>query len=208
MTDPETGERLLQTEMGSSDRACQFYDRQMLSSLTEKMASLIRRQEMVFVATADASGNCDCSPRFGNAGFVLVLDEATLAWPEYRGNGVYASLGNILENPHVGLVFLDMFDTTVGLHVNGEAHSYAESELPKILTDHIEQHDPSIVATVERWVVVTIEEAYIHCSKHVPRVERTGKQIDWGTDDPAAKSSEFFIEESSSSQIRTERPKS
>tara|TARA_R110002072_G_scaffold145460_1_gene291916 strand:+ start:53760 stop:54344 length:585 start_codon:yes stop_codon:yes gene_type:complete len=194
MVNTEAGERLLQTEMGSSDRACQFYDRQMRSSLTEKMVSLICRQEMVFVATADASGNCDCSPRFGNAGFVLVLDEATLAWPEYRGNGVYASLGNILENPHVGLVFLDMFDTTVGLHVNGEAHSYPESELPEILADHIEQHDPSIVATVERWVVVKIEEAYIHCSKHVPRVQRTAKQIDWGTDDPAAKSSEFFVE--------------
>lgn len=189
-----TGERLLQTEMGSSERACQFYDRQMRSSLTEKMASLIGRQEMVFVATADAGGNCDCSPRFGNAGFVLVLDEATLAWPEYRGNGVYASLGNILENPHVGLVFLDMFDTTVGLHVNGEAHSFSNSDAPEILTQYIEQSNPPVVATVERWVVVTIEEAYIHCSKHVPRVERTGKQIDWGTDDPAAKSSEFFTE--------------
>ena len=194
MIDAEAGERLLQTEMGSSERACQFYDRQMWSSLTEKMASLIRRQEMVFVATADGRGNCDCSPRFGNAGFVLVLDEATLAWPEYRGNGVYASLGNILENPHVGLVFLDMFDTTVGLHVNGEAHSFSNSDAPEILTQYIEQNNPPVVATVERWVVVTIEEAYIHCSKHVPRVERTGKQIDWGTDDPAAKSSEFFTE--------------
>ena len=111
MADTAIGERILQTEMGSSERACQFYDRQMRSSLTEKMASLIRRQEMVFVAAADASGNCDCSPRFGNAGFVLVLDEATLAWPEYRGNGVYASLGNILENPHVGLVFHPLLKT-------------------------------------------------------------------------------------------------
>jgi len=194
MINAEAGERLLQTEMGSSERACQFHDRQMRTSLTEKMAALIGRQEMVFVATADASGNCDCSPRFGNAGFVLVLDEATLAWPEYRGNGVYASLGNILENPHVGLVFLDMFDTTVGLHVNGEAHSFSNSDAPEILTQYIEQNNPPVVATVERWVVVTIEEAYIHCSKHVPRVERTGKQIDWGTDDPAAKSSEFFTE--------------
>ena len=207
MIDSETGERRLQTEMGSLERACQFYDRQMRSSLTEKMAALIRRQEMVFVATADASGNCDCSPRFGNAGFVLVLDETTLAWPEYRGNGVYASLGNILENPHVGLVFLDMFDTTVGLHVNVEAISYPESEAPEILKDFIEQNDPPIVTTIERWVVVKIDEAYIHCSKHVPRVERTGKQIDWGTDDPAAKSSEFFIEENSGSKILTEQPK-
>jgi predicted pyridoxine 5'-phosphate oxidase superfamily flavin-nucleotide-binding protein len=57
---------------------------------------------MVFVATADANGNCDCSPRFGISGFVIILDDKTLAYPEYRGNGVFASLGNIIDNPHIG----------------------------------------------------------------------------------------------------------
>ena len=50
-----------------------------------------------------------------------VLDDTTLAYPEYRGNGVLASVGNILENPHVGLMFIDYYQTTVGLHVNGRA---------------------------------------------------------------------------------------
>ena len=59
------GEREMQASWGKRDRAKRFYDRQVRSDLSEKMQALIRRQEMVFVATADASGNCDCSPRFG-----------------------------------------------------------------------------------------------------------------------------------------------
>lgn len=189
----ETGERTLQKAMRSSGRAERFYDRQMMNSLNEKMVTLIRRQEMVFVATADAHGNCDCSPRFGKPGFVEVLDSTTLTYPEYRGNGVFASLGNILENPHVGLVFLDFFNTTVGLHVNGTAHSYPANDAPEALRTSLDQVGLLHVANVERWVVVTVEEAYIHCSKHVPALNKMDKQINWGTDDPVAKSNTFFI---------------
>ncbi|MCH8828892.1 MAG: pyridoxamine 5'-phosphate oxidase family protein [Planctomycetes bacterium] len=194
MESENSGERKVQSAMGTSDRAQRFYERQMHDHLTERMISLIRQQEMVFVATADSHGNCDCSPRIGNAGFVLVLDEVTLAYPEYRGNGVYASLGNILENPHIGLVFLDFFATTVGLHVNGKAHSYANSEISPALKAYLEHNDPPLVTAVERWVVVTVEEAYIHCSKHIPLLAKMDKPIDWGTDDPVAKSNDFFME--------------
>ncbi|MBH04712.1 MAG: pyridoxamine 5-phosphate oxidase [Phycisphaeraceae bacterium] len=193
MSTKESGERQLQVEMRSSDRAQRFYDRQMHDFLTGSMIFLIRRQEIVFIATADLHGNCDCSPRFGNPGFVLVLDKKILAYPEYRGNGVYASLGNILENPHIGMVFVDFFDTTVGLHVNGQAHSYPISKIPGKLKAHLEQFSPPCVTAVERWVVVTIDEAYIHCSKHVPRLAKMDKSIQWGTDDPSAKSSDFFV---------------
>jgi predicted pyridoxine 5'-phosphate oxidase superfamily flavin-nucleotide-binding protein len=143
---------------------------------------------------AGLCGNCDCSPRFGSAGFVLVLDEATLAYPEYRGNGVYASLRNIDENPHIGLVFLNCFDTTFGLHVNGAASSYTHSEIPEKLTVYLEHHQPTLVTEVERWGVATVEEAYIHCSKHVPRLAKVAKLIEWGTDDPVAKASDFSVE--------------
>ena len=194
MESQDTGEHKLQIEMGTADRAGRFYECQMRDRLTERMISIIRKQEMVFIATADARGNCDCSPRFGNAGFVLALDASTLAYPEYRGNGVYASLGNMLENPHIGLVFLDFFDTTVGLHVNGEAHSCPNSEIPETLKDYFERNDPPLVTAVERWVVITVEEAYIHCSKHVPRLAKMAKPIEWGTDDPVAKSNDFFVE--------------
>ena len=62
---------------------------------------------MFFLATADGHGECDVSFRAGEAGFVHVLDEKILVYPEYRGNGVMASLGNITENPHAGLLFID-----------------------------------------------------------------------------------------------------
>jgi len=157
------GERDMQMRLKSGERAQRFYDRQMQDRLSGKMVDLISRQEMVFVATADANGNCDCSPRFGNAGFVLVLDDTTLAYPEYRGNGVFASLGNIAENPHIGLVFIDFFESTVGLHVNGIAGSYQATELPPALAAYLDSKPHPTEPAIECWVVITVEEAYIHC---------------------------------------------
>ncbi len=186
------GEREVQAQLKSQVRAQRFYERQMRDRLSEKMVDLIRRQEMVFVATADAHGNCDCSPRFGKAGFVLVLDDKTLAYPEYRGNGVFASLGNIQENRHIGLVFVDFFDTTVGLHVNGAAESYPSTELPPTLASHLDSESPPLDSPVECWVVMTVDEAYIHCSKHVPLLEKKDKLIMWGTDDAVAKTDDYF----------------
>ncbi len=183
----------MQARQTSQARAQRFYDRQMRDRLSESMVALICRQEMVFVATADAGGNCDCSPRFGRAGFVLVLDDKTLAYPEYRGNGVFASLGNIAENPHVGLVFVDFLDTTVGLHVNGVAGSYRATELPPALASYLNSESPAFDSAVECWVVITVDEAYIHCSKHVPLLEQKEKPILWGTDDPLAKSDDYFL---------------
>jgi hypothetical protein len=194
MVSEQSGERRLQREMGSSARADRFYERQILESLNDKMIDLIERQEMFIVSTADASGNCDCSPRFGNSGFVRILDATTLAYPEFRGNGVFASLGNILENPHVGMLFVDFFDSTVGLHVNGEAHTCPPDQLPPQLAKRLAENESRNAPRIEAWVIVTVEEAYIHCSKHVPRLEKLPKPIDWGTDDPIAKSNGYFVE--------------
>lgn len=186
------GEKDIQKQQGSTDRARNFYKRQMQNHLNEKMIELIEKQEMVFISTSDAEGNCDCSPRFGKPGFISILDNQTLAYPEYRGNGVFASLGNILENPHIGMVFVDFFDTTVGLHVNGRANSYLLSELPSDFLSRIEEQSHNNTVFVERWVIIEIDEAYIHCSKHVPKLEKKDKRIKWGTDDKKAKSNSFF----------------
>ena len=186
------GEKDIQKQQGSTDRAKNFYKRQMQNHLNEKMIDLISKQEMVFIATSDAEGNCDCSPRFGKPGFISVLDNRTLAYPEYRGNGVFASLGNILENPHIGMVFVDFFDTTVGLHVNGRANSYLLAELPSDFSSLMEKRSQNDTVFVERWVIIEIDEAYIHCSKHVPKLEMKDKKIKWGTDDKKAKSVDFF----------------
>jgi predicted pyridoxine 5'-phosphate oxidase superfamily flavin-nucleotide-binding protein len=115
------GEHRAQEMFGTTKRALAFYDHQMLDRLTPLMCDFIRGQEMVFIATADGHGHTDSSVRFGPPGFVHVLDERTLIYPEYRGNGVMASVGNMLENPNIGLLFLDFQRETVGLHANGKA---------------------------------------------------------------------------------------
>lgn len=186
------GERELQKQQGTSKRASKFYNSQMKDRLSSKMKTLIDRQEMFFIATSDAQGNCDCSPRFGKQGFIKILDDKTLAYPEYRGNGVFASLGNILENPHIGIVFVDFFDSTVGLHVNGSANSYKDFEIPKAYQEQILEYTKNIDVIIEQWVIVSIEEAYIHCSKHVPKLEKQDKTIHWGTDSKKEKAVDFF----------------
>ena len=93
------------------------------------MRELILKQEMVFIAPADSKGECDCSVRAGKQGFVRVSNKKTLLYPEYRGNGVIASMGNILENPHIGMTFIVFFENTIGLHVNGKAKIVENDEL-------------------------------------------------------------------------------
>ena len=172
-------ERELQKSYGTEERAQQFYNRQMRSSLNDMMQRFLVKRDMLFVSTADAEGNCDSSIRVGAPGFIRVLDEKRIAYPEYRGNGVYASLGNIVENHHIVLLTVDFYDTTVGLHVNGKA-SIVDS-LP-------ECEDP----LAERWVLVEVEEAYIQCSKHIPKLQPTSKKIAWNTDDEREKGGDFF----------------
>ena len=67
----------------------------------------IEQMDMFFLATADAEGRPQCSYKGGDPGFVRVLDEHTVAFPNYDGNGMYLSMGNLLENPHVGMLFID-----------------------------------------------------------------------------------------------------
>jgi uncharacterized protein len=189
------GEHDLQERYGTTKRAQTFYQRQVLDHLNDRMREFIARQEMVFVATADARGECDASFRAGQSGFVQVINEYALAYPEYRGNGVMASLGNITENGHVGLLFIDFFTDIIGLHVNGEAVVVENSEV--LARQDIPQTmlDACMIANgrrPERWVWITVGEAYIHCSKHIPWLEKRDKRIYWGTDDARRKGGDFF----------------
>jgi predicted pyridoxine 5'-phosphate oxidase superfamily flavin-nucleotide-binding protein len=92
----------------------------MRTAFTDEDQAFIRRCRMFFIATADAEGAPDCSYKGGLPGFVRVLDERTLAIPDYDGNGQYRSWGNVLVNPRVGLLFID-FETPKRLRVNGTA---------------------------------------------------------------------------------------
>ena len=160
------GERQLQDRLGTRERADAFHAWQTLRHLNDAMRDFIGRQEMMFLATADAAGDCDSTFRAGSPGFVRVLDEQHLSWPEYRGNGVMASLGNITENAHVGLLFID-FREAIGLHVNGTA---------EIVEDPDEQPDTPAGQRARLWVVARVQEAYIHCAKHIPRLTKIPRQ--------------------------------
>ena len=82
--------------------------------------AFIESLDMFFLATADERGRPNCSYKGGDPGFVRVLDERTLAFPNYDGNGMYLSLGNALVNPEVGLLFID-FQRRRRLRLNGTA---------------------------------------------------------------------------------------
>jgi predicted pyridoxine 5'-phosphate oxidase superfamily flavin-nucleotide-binding protein len=187
-------EHELQQRIGTSERAERFYETQVLDHLNPLMREFVARQEMMFVATSDDTGEADCTFRAGPPGFVLVLDDSTLAYPEYRGNGVMASLSNITRNGHVGLLFMDFAGSAIGLHVNGTA---------RIIEDTIER--PASVLGLrrvdpegppgrrpERWVLVNVVEAYIHCGKHIPRLVKLTDDRYQSTDENARKGGDFF----------------
>jgi hypothetical protein len=122
-----------------------------------------------------------------------VLDERTVAYPEYRGNGVMASLGNISENPHVGLLFID-FGDQIGLHINGGAQIVENAEFLDFLKEHPAEQailGDSVLKDIiesdgghlERWLMVSVAEAYVQCSKHIPPMQRLDHDIKLGAED-------------------------
>lgn len=179
------GEHTLQEQFKTKKQALQFYEDSMHDHLNDVMQAFVSERIMFFLSTADSNGKTDCSPRLGPQGFVTVLDDTRLAYPEFRGNGVHASLGNMRENPHATLLFVDWWDTTVGLHVNGQATLY--DELPAA-------HDPIDTNATKTWVQIEVEEAYIHCAKHLPQLNIEAFDPPWGTDDSEAKKAGFFGE--------------
>lgn len=189
MTDsyPQSGGEFLAQELyGSRERAERFYRDQVVDVLTPQMVEFLAEQTEVVVTSVDTEGRPDASVRFGEPGFVAVLDDRTLAWPELRGNGVMTTIGNLLKNPPAHLMFLDR-GARIGLHLRGYARVL---ELDEVAEDH-----PSLAAREfpgrgpERWVVLHLSTAYIHCRKHFPQ---TDGAIDWGTDDARAKGGDYF----------------
>ena len=90
--------------------------------------AFIEARDMFFLATADEFGFPQCSYKGGDPGFVRVLDESTIAFPCYDGNGMFLSMGNLLANPQVGLLFVD-FERPSRLRLNGIASIDADDPL-------------------------------------------------------------------------------
>jgi PPOX class probable FMN-dependent enzyme len=128
--------------------------------LNDLTCEYVERSPFVLVATADAAGNCDVSPRGDPAGFVRVLDERTLLLPERPGNRIADTLTNVLANPHVGLLFL-VPGATETFRVNGTAVLTTDPDL--LTACAVEGRIPRL------GIVVSVVEAYTQCSKAVLR---------------------------------------
>ena len=129
-----SGSRTLQDQFDTRRLADRIDERLVHTRLSDEDRAFIEAQSMFFLATADAEGRPNCSYKGGDPGFVRVLDEQTIAFPSYDGNGMFLSLGNALVNPQVGLLFID-FTRGRRLRFNGEASVASEgdpllSELP------------------------------------------------------------------------------
>lgn len=130
--------------------------RKVVSHLNAMTRQFIERSPLVCLATSDTFGNCDVSPRGDPAGFVRILDDATLLLPERPGNRLADSLHNILGNPRVGLLFV-VPGITDTLRVNGRATLTTDAAL--LAPSAVEGKLPKL------GILVDIEAAYTHCSK-------------------------------------------
>ena len=112
---------------------------------------------MFFLATADADGRPTCSYKGGDPGFVRVVDERTIAFPNYDGNGMYLSMGNATVNPHVGLLFIDWADQQ-RLRLSGDAS--------------IHHDDPLLAEYPEAQFVVrvAVREVFPNCPRYIHKM--------------------------------------
>ncbi|MEA2470719.1 MAG: uncharacterized protein QOE38_1718 [Thermoleophilaceae bacterium] len=146
--------------------------------------AFIERMDMFFLATADAQGRPQCSYKGGDPGLVRVLDPHTLAFPNYDGNGMYLSMGNLLVNAHVGLLFVDFTAKRPSrLRVNGVARVDPADPLTSTWPG------AQFVARVRATEVFPNCPRYIHRmalverSRFVPREEQAVPVPDWKRSD-------------------------
>ena len=138
----------------------------------------IESRSMFFLASADAQGHPDCSYKGGDPGFVRVTADNELAFPSYDGNGMFRSLGNLLVNPGVGLLFID-FERPNRLRVNGLASIADDDELLGTFVG------AQLVVRVRAQRIFPNCPRYIHRSEppqpspYVPRAGHTPPEPKW-----------------------------
>jgi len=172
------GMRHLQDERETRRLADRLEQVTVRDAFTDDDRSFIESRAMCFVATADADGRPECSYKGGLPGFVRVVDERTVAFPDYDGNGMYRSWGNVLVNPHVGLLFLD-FEEPRRLRVNGTASIAEDDPLRAEFTGSV------FVVRVRAERIFPNCPRYIHRmrvvehSAYAPRPDATPPVPDW-----------------------------
>lgn len=123
-----SGSRALQDRFDTRRLADRLEDVKVSATIGPGDRAFIESMDMFFLATADAQGRPNCSYKGGEPGFVRVLDERTLAFPSYDGNGMFVSAGNVLVNAEVGLLFIS-FERQRRLRLNGTASIDPDDEL-------------------------------------------------------------------------------
>jgi uncharacterized protein len=175
------GSRALQDRFDTRRLADRLDDRFSERALIDpEDRAFIERMDMFFLATADAEGRPQCSYKGGDPGFVRVLDEQTIAFPNYDGNGMYLSMGNVLANPHVGLLFIDFTSPRPSrLRLNGIAtidmadaliHDYPGAQF--VVRVRATQVFPNCPRYIHRM-------ALVERSRFVPHADRETPIPDW-----------------------------
>jgi predicted pyridoxine 5'-phosphate oxidase superfamily flavin-nucleotide-binding protein len=120
--------------------------------------AFIERMDMFFIATVDEQGHANCSYKGGEPGFIRVVDERTIAFPNYDGNGMYLSMGNILKTNQVGLLFID-FERRHRMRLNGEAT--------------IDASDPLMAEYPEAQFIVRVKarEIFPNCPRYIHQMK-------------------------------------
>ena len=169
------GSRQLQDRFETRRLADRLVEVTVHGAFTDADRAFIESRPLFFLATADAEGRPDCSYKGGRPGFVRVVDPETLAFPSYDGNGMFKSLGNILLNPHVGLLFID-FEAPRRIRVNGRATLHADDPLlgefvgaQLIVRVQVESIFPNCPRYIHKLQLVE-ESPYAPCEGHTPPV--------------------------------------
>ena len=187
--------RHLQDRFDTRRLADRISDVKVHYQFTDPEREFIRTRDMFFVATVDRQGQPTCSYKGGDPGFVTIIDDTTLAFPSYDGNGMYLSTGNISETGRVGILFVD-FERQRRLRVEGIAELSFEHELMQ------KYPECQFVVLVRATAIYPNCPRYVHRYELVERsrfVPRTGestptpewKRSEWARDvlaagDPAA----------------------
>lgn len=152
------GNRALQDEFDSRALADRLVEKLRRDRFTDADAGFVAQQSFFFLATADVQGRPDCSFKGGPPGFAQVVAPDLLVFPDYDGNGMFKSLGNILANPHVGLLFIAMGERPGRLRVNGRAE--------------VVRDDPAMteIPGAQLLVKVTPIDVFPNCPRYIPRM--------------------------------------
>jgi uncharacterized protein len=148
------GHRLLQDQFDTRRLADRIDERLVDDAIGSEDKTFIENLDMFFLATSDERGHPNCSYKGGEPGFVRVLDEHTVAFPSYDGNGMFLSAGNVLINPDVGMLFID-FEKGRRLRLNGVAS--------------IDEHDELMERYPEAQFVVRVRarEVFPNCPRYI-----------------------------------------